>query len=232
MLDFGFYNIDCMEGMKDIPNDTIDLTLTDIPYEEVNSNRTGGNIRQIKKGDADVNTFHLHDFLNEVWRITKGTIIIFCGIGQVSEIYSYFRETTGTVRQLIWEKSNPSPMNGDKIYLSGIENAIWIKKPKATFNAFCENTVFRYPVGGGDIHPTEKNHRLISRLIGDNSNVGDIVFDPCAGSASTLLMARKLGRKYIGFELNPNYYEKAKNRLDQETAQMTIFDMGFNPYQE
>lgn len=42
MLDFGFYNMDCMEGMKQIPDESIDLTLTDIPYAEVNNSRDGG----------------------------------------------------------------------------------------------------------------------------------------------------------------------------------------------
>ena len=76
------------------------------------------------------------------------------------------------------------------------------------------------------MHPTEKNHSLISKLIADNSNEEQIVFDPCAGSGSTLLMAHELNRKYLGFELNADYYSRAKKRLDQETAQMNIFDFG------
>jgi site-specific DNA-methyltransferase (adenine-specific) len=230
MLDFGFYNMDCMEGMKQMPDNSVDLTLTDIPYDEVNKAREGGGLRIIKKGDADIITFPLNSFLGEVNRITKNTIIIFCGQGQVSEIYKYFiDEKNVTVRQLVWEKTNPSPMNGKLIYLSGIENAIWVKKRKAVFNGFCKNTVFRYPSGTSDIHPTEKNHDLIAELINDNSMRGGIVFDPCAGSGSTLLVAHNMGRKYIGFELNEKYYRQAKKRLDAEMAQMTIFDMGIEP---
>ena len=63
---------------------------------------------------ADVMTFNLDDFLNEVYRITSGTIIIFCGKEQISQIHKFFSEKQakklGTVRQLIWEKSNPSPI--------------------------------------------------------------------------------------------------------------------------
>lgn len=129
-----------------------------------------------------------------------------------------------TVRQLIWEKTNPLPLNGEKVYLSGIENAVYVRKPNAVFNAFCKNTVFRYATGSSEIHPTEKNHKLLEELISDNSNVGDVVFDPCAGSASTLLVANGIGRKFIGFELDPLFYEKAKHRLDDETAQMNLFD--------
>jgi len=129
MLDFGFYNQDCIQGMKQMPDDSVDLTLTDIPYDGVNNAREGGGIRVIKKGDADILTFDLDIFLQEVYRVTKGTIIIFCGQNQVSPIYSaLINYARSTVRQLIWEKTNPSPMNGQLIYLSGIENAIWCKK--------------------------------------------------------------------------------------------------------
>lgn len=170
-------------------------------------------------------TFDLDSFLKEIYRVTKGTMIVFCAIGQMSYIRNFFIDNKDvTVRQLIWEKTNPLPMNGEKIYLSGIENAVWIKKRNATFNAFCKNTVFRYPSGSSEIHPTEKNHKLLAELIADNSNPHQIILDPCAGSGSTLLMAHDLGRKYIGFELDEGYYKKAKKRLDQETAQMNIFD--------
>ena len=49
------------------------------------------------------------------------------------------KKKLGTVRHLVWEKTNPSPMNGQYIYLSGIENAVWFKKKGATFNAHCKN---------------------------------------------------------------------------------------------
>ena len=46
-IDFGFYHIDCMDGMKDIPDDFVDLTLTDIPYDEVNNTRNGGGLEEV-----------------------------------------------------------------------------------------------------------------------------------------------------------------------------------------
>jgi len=113
----------------------------------------------------------------------------------------------------VWEKTNPSPMNGQYIYLSGIENAIWFKKKGATFNAHCKNTVFRYPCGRSKLHPTEKNHELIRELILDNSNSGDVVFDPCCGSGAHCLVAKEEGRKYVGIELNTEYFNIAIKRL-------------------
>ena len=81
------------------------------------------------------------------------------------------------------------------------------------FNANCKNTVFRYPCGRSKLHPTEKNHGLLKELILDNSNEGDIIFDPCCGSGSHLLVAKQNGRNYIGCELNTDHYNIAKKRI-------------------
>lgn len=209
------YNGDCMEFMKQMGANSVKLTLTDIPYAEVN--RASNGLRKLDKSTADEQTFDLNDFLNEVYRVTEGTIIIFCGMNQFSTLREFFAEKQaakeGTVRQLIWKKTNPSPMNGQYIYLSGIENALWFKKKGGTFNARCKNTVFEYPCGRSKMHPTEKNHKLLEELIQDNSNPGDLVFDPCAGSGSHLLVARDNGRDFIGVELDEGYFKLAEDRL-------------------
>jgi len=106
-------------------------------------------------------------------------------------------------------------MNGQHIYLSGIENAVWFKKRGGTFNAHCKNTVFEYPCGRSKVHPTEKNHKLLQELILDNSEVGDIVFDPCAGSGSHCLVALQNNRKYIGCEIAPDWADKAIARIKE-----------------
>ena len=208
-------NTDCIEFMKSMSDGMVDLTLTDIPYGVVNRNDNG--LRSLDKGLADVMQFDLTEFLNEIYRTAKSTIIIFCGKEQLSPIYKFFSEKQvrhlGTVRQLVWEKTNPSPMNGQYIYLSGIENAIWFKKRGGLFNANCKNTVFKYPCGRSKLHPTEKNHDLLKELILDNSNEGNLVFDPCAGSGSHLLVAKQNNRNYIGCELNTDYYKIANARL-------------------
>ena len=207
---------DCMELMDNIPNESIDLVLTDIPYNVVNREDNG--LRKLDKENADVLTFDLINFLEQLYDKAKSTIIIFCGKEQVSTIHSFFnnkqKKGMGTVRQLIWEKSNPSPMNGQHIYLSGVENAIWFKKRGGTFNAHCKNTVFKYPIGRSKLHPTEKNHLLLQELILDNSNENDLILDPCMGSGSTGVVALQNNRNFLGIELNQNYFEIAKNRLE------------------
>ena len=109
------YNGDCLEIMKNIPKQR--LLLTDIPYEEVNRKDNG--LRNLNKEKADLKTFDLDIFLSTIY--DKADIfIIFCGNEQYSTIYKFFsikqKEHKGTVRQLIWAKSNPSPMNGEYIF--------------------------------------------------------------------------------------------------------------------
>ena len=205
---------DCMMLMQLLPNNSVDFTLTDIPYDEVNRKSNG--LRNLDKDKADILTFNLYDFLDGVYRVTKNSICIFCGREQFSVIYNFFAQKKGTVRPIVWEKSNPSPMNGQYIYLSGVEFAVWFKKSGANvFNAHCKNTVFKYPNGRSKLHPTEKNHDLLKELILDNSNENDIIFDPCLGSGTTAICSVELNRHYIGFELNPQYYDIACKRLDE-----------------
>ena len=204
---------DCLQVMKDIPDGSVDFVLTDIPYDAVNRQSNG--LRNLDKGKADIITFNLDLFLQEVVRVCKNSICIFCGKEQFSKIYKFFASQKGTVRPVIWEKSNPSPMNGQHIYLSGVEMAVWFKKSGAkTFNAHCKNTVFKYPNGRSKLHPTEKNHELLRDLILDNSNDGDIVFDPCMGSGSHGLVAVQNGRNFIGIELDEGYFQIAKERIE------------------
>lgn len=204
------YNTNCIDFMKSMQNNSVDLTLTDIPYGGVSREDNG--LNNLDKGNANLVTFSLEDFLPEVFRVTKSTIIIFCGVEQISTIFDFFeqkqKEKKGTPRQLVWRKTNPSPMNGQYVYLSGIENAIWFKKRGGIFNAHCKNTVFDHPIGTSRMHPTEKNHKLLRELILDNSNENQIVFDPCAGSGSHLLVARDLKRQFIGCEIDKEYCNK------------------------
>ena len=210
------YNTDCIEFMKHQPNNCYHTTLTDIPYDGVS--RTNNGLLTMKNselGTADKSTFDLNIFLNEVYRLSSDNIVIFCGKNQFSTIFQFFENRQGTVRQLIYEKTNPVPSNGKYVYLSGIENAVWFRKPKGTFNAYCKNTVFRYPIQSPRIHPTEKNHKLLEELISDNSMEGDSIFDPCMGSGATGLAAYKLGRQFVGVELDEKVFLAAKERFNK-----------------
>lgn len=214
MGNYELYQGDCITKLTTMQDNSVNFTLTDIPYDAVN--RTSNGLRELDKGKADILTFDLLMFLEQIYRVTSNSICIFCGKEQFSTIYDFFANKKGTVRPIIWEKTNPSPMNGQYIYLSGVEMAVWFKKSGAkVFNAHCKNTVFRHPNGRSKLHPTEKNHELLKELILDNTNEGDIVFDPCMGSGSHGVVALENGRRFAGIELDENYYQIAENRIKE-----------------
>lgn len=206
------YNADCLEGMKSIPDNHVNMTLTDIPYGEVNRKSNG--LRNLNKEAADDFNIDMDELLIEIYRVTEGQIVIFCGKEQFSEIYKFFANKKGTTRSIIWQKTNPSPMNGQHVYLSGVEHAVWFKpRGRKVFNAHCKNTVFTYSNGSRKIHPTQKHIELFKELITDNSNENEIVFDPFMGSGTTAVAAIDTGRNYLGFELDEEYHKLSEQRI-------------------
>lgn len=212
---------DCIKLMKqlvDTRHDPIQCCVTDIPYGEVN--RSSNGLRSLNKGKADIETFDIDEFLSLLLKLVSGSFYIFCSTEQVSSIRRFFIGNGLSTRLIICEKTNPSPMNGQHIWLSGVECCVYAKKKGAVFNGHCENTVLRFPCGRNKLHPTQKPEKLIEKLIEISSNQGDIIFDPCMGSGTTCVCATKLNRKYIGFELDENYFNIAKERIENTVSIM------------
>ena len=221
MSELKLYNDNCMNVLKTLENDSVHMTLTDIPYDEVN--RSSGGLRNLDKSHADIITFPLDEFIDEVVRVTSGSIYIFCGSVQVSHIRNRFIEHKLSVRHCIWEKTNPSPMNGQHIWLSSIENCVFAKKSGATFNEHCRSAVCRNAIEPYKDHPTPKPEKLMSRLIEASSNIGDTVLDTCMGSGAIGVAAKQCGRSFIGIELNKEYYDMTEERLQSQTESVLNF---------
>ena len=188
------------------------LLLTDIPYGVVS--RYDNGLRNLDKSKADIQTFDLLKFLNHIYD-SFDICCIFCGREQVSIISNFFENKTGTTRQICWLKSNPSPMNGEYVYLSGIENAIWFKKRgTGKLNCKCKKNYFIYPCGKSKLHPTQKPVNLLEEIISDCSQPNDLVIDTCMGSGSTGVACKNLNRNFIGIELDKNYFDIACKRLN------------------
>lgn len=193
------YNEDCLVGMKRIPDGSVDCIVTDIPYNECN--RTDNGLRNLDKDKADIGIFDVAMLTENLCEKTKGSIYMFCGFNQVSTIRKVMSQKGLSTRIVVWEKTNPSPMNGNKIWLSGIELCVFGKKSKATFNLHCKNTVLRYPCGVNKIHPTQKPIELMSYIVNASTKEGDIVLDPFMGSGTTAIACIREKRNFIGFEL-------------------------------
>ena len=199
----------------------VNCIITDIPYNECNRQSNG--LRKLDKDKADVGDFDIIDLTKNLCDKTKGSIYMFCGINQVSTIRQTMMNEGLSTRIIVWEKTNPSPMNGNKIWLSGIELCVFGKKSKATFNLHCKNTVLRYPCGVNKIHPTQKPIALMSYIVNASTKEGDTVLDPFMGSGTTAIACIREKRNFIGFELNKEYYEKACKRIQLEMAQPSLF---------
>lgn len=221
MNEIKLHNDDCMNVLPSLADGSISLTLTDIPYDEVN--RKSGGLRNLDKSHADIITFPLDEFIDEVVRVTSGSIYIFCGSVQVSHIRNRLIEHGLSVRHCIWEKTNPSPMNGQHIWLSSIENCVFAKKSGATFNEHCKSAVWRCATERYKHHPTPKPVKLMERLIEASSNPGDIVFDPCMGGGSVGVAAKKCGRSFIGVEMNKEYYDLTVDRINNQSESILSF---------
>lgn len=74
------------------------------------------------------------------------------------------------------------------------------------------------------IHPTQKPVELYKWILSRYAHPGDLILDTHVGSGSSLVACREMGFKYIGFEIDPDYYEEAKKRVDAAEAQVNIFD--------
>jgi len=207
------YNADCREVLPGL--EPVDLVLTDPPYGECNRGDSG--LRSLDKGAADIQTMKNSDLVDLVH---APSIYLWCGTEQVSDYRRRLVDRGFSTRVCVWEKTNPSPMNGQHIWLSGIELCVYGKAKGAIFNEFCANTVFRGPTDGKTDHPTEKPHWLFSRLIAASTGTYGVVLDPFMGSGTTLRAAKDLQRKAIGIEIEEKYCEIAANRLAQEVLNL------------
>ena len=211
-----FHHEDCITFMKKLDDNSVDLTLTDIPYDVVNNYECG--IREYNKGNADVLTFDLRTFIEETIRITKKSIYVFCSTEQVSQLRGEYAKAGLSTRLCIWEKTNPAPVHGDKFWLSSLECCVFARKSKATFNEHCSSAVWRESIEKQiKHHPTPKPVKLLSRLIKASTTPDDTVFDPCMGSGSTGMAAKATRRNFIGCDLDPDYVKKASEWIDSFT---------------
>ena len=206
--------------MKSISDKSIDLVLTDPPYNIARNNnfatmgRAGIDFGEWDKG------FDLFSYIDQVSRILKkdGSFVVFNAWRNLGAIADY-AETQGfeTKDMIRLEKSNPMPRNRDRRYITDYECAIWFVKKGAKWVFNRQDSKYQRPkfvacIESG-LHPTQKNLSLMENLVKIHSNQGDTIIDPFMGSGTTGLACKNLGRKFIGIEQNLNYFEIAKKRI-------------------
>lgn len=228
------YNDDSLVAIQKIPDNSIDLILTDIPFNISKDNnfktmkdRSGRNGIDFGEWDKNFDESQLACFVPKLK--SGGSLVTFHSFEQFNILRSVLSELTFKDK-IIWEKTNPMPRNRDRRYISNIEIASWFVKggEKWTFNRQSDSydgSVFRYPSesGGGfkRYHPCQKNVTLIESIIRRHSNEGDIVLDPYLGGGTTAIACINTNRKYIGFELDDTHFKTAQNRINEHVAKQS-----------
>jgi len=172
------------------------------------------------KWDSEFTMEKLELFINHFHRVLKdgGTCIIFFDLWKISYLKEQLENAKlKQIRFLEWIKTNPPPVNSSVNYLTNCREIalLGIKKSKPTFNSKYDKGIYEYPIYGGKdrFHPTQKSLLLFEDLIKKHSNEGDIILDCFLGSGTTALAARNTGRKFIGCELDQNYFKKTLDRM-------------------
>lgn len=224
-------NKNCIEGMKEIKNNSFDLILTDPPYQ-ISKESQFSTLKDRKNartgtyfGEWDEN-FDNEPWIKEASRVLKsgGSLLVFNDIKKISIIIEIAEKYGLQYKDtIIWKKTNPMPRNRDRRYVQDIESVIWFVKPKSpwTFNRQKENfesCIKCYPSESGGafkrIHPTQKPLKLIEDLLLIHSNEGDLVLDCFSGSGTVAIACKKNKRNFIAFELDELYYKKSIERLN------------------
>lgn len=202
---------DCRAVLPTIPAGSVRAVVADIPYGVV-SRETGG-LRVLDKGLADVETFDAQTIAQEAARVASGSVYVWCGTEQVSGLRESLVIAGMTTRLCVWEKSNPSPMNGSRLWLSGIETCVFGRHPEAWFGVRCQNPIWRGPTERDQVHPTQKPVWLMRLAIEASVPIEGIVLDLCCGSGTTGVAAIQTGRRFIGIEIDEKYAAIARRRI-------------------
>ena len=214
----------CLELMKDIPDKSIDLVVTDPPYKIETS---GGGLytqpdkQYIKELNSMKDGFDPL-ILDEMCRVMKKTnIYFFCSQKQIMQLLDYFVTKRKCNWNIIsWHKTNPIPACGNK-YLTDTEFILFFREKgvkiygsydtKRTYYVTSLNQKEKKLYG----HPTVKPVDILKNLIINSSLENDLILDPFMGSGTTGVACLNTNRNFIGIELDDEYFEIAKRRINE-----------------
>lgn len=207
MLGFGYYNMDCMKGMKEFPDKYFDLAIVDPPYGIGVKTNMGRRKTAKNNSNSPANWDRsIPDklYFDELFRVSKKQIIW-------GGNYFYLPPTKCF---LIWRK----PQISEEVSFSMCEYAWTNLDGTAKEWIGMSNEKSR-------IHPTQKPIALYEWILNRYTKEGDIILDTHVGSASSLIACYRANHKYVGFELDEQYYKLSKQRLAEEMSQIRIQDL-------
>ncbi len=221
---------DSRNVIKRIPDNSIDFILTDPPYNL--GRHSTGNIPLPGRtpmnndvADWDMIEFNPEEWADEFIRILKptGNLFIFTSYNHLGRWYNCLDHKFDTSNFMIWHKTNPAP----KIFKAGFLNSCemiftcWNKKhtwnfiSQAEMHNFLESPICMRPERlANPKHPAQKPVSILKKMIEIASNKDDIIFDPFMGVGSVGVAAMELDRRFIGVEIDNNYFEAAGMRIN------------------
>ena len=225
---YKLYNGDCLEVMDKLITEGIkvDTIIIDPPYELDNHGKGKNDFkdRQLVKDNHIEYMSNGFDYENVFEKMLKlqhrANILIFCSNKQVSKIMTYFENKKLSTTLLVWNKTNPIPLCNGK-HISDIEFIVYVRGKGATFNNSVDMNkkykVKRFPTMSSKqrVHPTQKPNDLLEELIQLHSIENSVVLDCFMGSGSTGVACANTNRKFIGIELDNNYFDIASKRIKE-----------------
>lgn len=224
---YKLYLGDCLEVMDKLIEQGIkvDAIITDPPYmiaRKNNFHTMGRKGIDFGEWDKEVDLFSWLDRIPKLLN-KNGSVVIFNDWKNLGDIARYCENLGLEIKDFLrWEKTNPMPRNRDRRYVTDFECAIWLVKKGAkwTFNRLddkYQRPKFVHSIVSGKektIHTTQKPVNLMEEIIKIHTNENDIVLDCFVGSGSTGVACMNTNRKFIGIELDENYFNIAVNRME------------------
>lgn len=218
------YLEDCLEGLKKIPDKSIDLSVTDPPYE-IETTGAGLYKQTDKQYIKELNSMKdgfSKEILDELCRVLKKiNVYFFCSQKQIIPLLDYFVKGKKCNYNIIsWHKTNPIPACGNK-YLTDTEFILFFRERgvKIYGEFHTKFTYYLTPLNQKDKklygHPTVKPLNIVRNFIINSSLPGDIVLDPFMGSGTTAVACLETDRHFIGFETDEDYYNIALSRIKE-----------------
>jgi site-specific DNA-methyltransferase (adenine-specific) len=213
-------NCDALHFMCTMADESVDLIVTDPPYRTISGGNSSGIHERcsgiLAKNDGKIfkhNDISCVDYLPEFYRILKpgSDCYVMTNNLNLTEMLNVGQSVGFKFSNLlVWEKNTCTP---NRRYMKNCEWTLFFYKPPSrTINNPSSKQLFKFDNPRDKIHPTEKPVQLMKHYIENSSAVGDLVIDPFCGSGASYVAARDLGRRFIGCEIDPEYYEVARDR--------------------